>query len=70
MTVFLFSLRSRNRGMATEMLPLFVSKANSHGKIPVAIPRFLLRKEKVERRRSIRRRLVFLLVLLPFIPFW
>ena len=35
-TVFVLFLRNRNRGC--------VSKANSRGKIPVAIPRFLLRE--------------------------
>ena len=50
--------------------PCFFFKANSRGKIPVAIPRFLLRKKK-KHRHSIRRGLVFLMVLLPlFIPHW
>ena len=47
----------------------FVSKANSRGKIPVAIPRFVLGIKKD--RHSIRRGLAFLMVLLPlFIPHW
>ena len=47
MTVFFFLfLRSRNRGMATGIFR-FPSKANSCGKIPMAIPRFLIRKKKL-----------------------
>ena len=46
----------------------FVSKANSRGKIPVAIPRFLLPKKK-KHRHSIRRGLLLCMVLWPlFIP--
>ena len=49
----------------------FVSRANSHGKIPVAIPRFLSRKIKIEHCRSIRRGLVFLMGLQAwFFPHW
>ena len=52
----------------------FVSKANSRGKIPVVIPRFLLRKKTNKHRHSIHsthRGLVFLMVPLPlFIPHW
>ena len=39
------------------------------GKIPVAIPRFLLRTKKKKHRHSIRRGLVSLMVLLPLFIF-
>ena len=73
MKVFFF-VQGRNRGMATGILPRefyhFVSKANFRGKITVAIPRFLWSFiHESKHRHSIRRGLVFLMVLLPlFIP--
>ena len=68
-------------------IPRFLFRKNSRGKIPVAIPRFLLGKNspvkfpwpyrgsnfvnKKKHRHSIRRGLVFRMVLLPlFIPHW
>ena len=55
--------------MATGILPTLFLKANSRGKNPAAIPRFLLRTTKKKHRHLIRRGLVFSIVFLPlFIP--
>ena len=65
--VCVFFLRSRNRTMATGIWPRCL-KANSRGKIPVAIPRFLLCWKR-NLRHSIRCGLVIFMVLLSlFIP--
>ena len=66
-SVCFFFLRSRNRTMATGIWPRCL-KANSRGKIPVAIPRFLLCWKR-NLRHSIRCGLVIFMVLLSlFIP--
>ena len=58
-----FFLRIRNRGMAMGILPQEFAFEGKR-KIPVAIPRFLLLKNKKKHRHSIRRGVTFLTVLL------